>query len=168
VAARAAQAGGRVKRVLLLDCDVHQGDGSAEIFSNDPSVFTFSIHGAKNYPFNKVPGDLDLALPDGTGDQEYLELLKEGTGRALALANPDLVIYLSGADPFHGDAFGRLALTKAGLRERDHWVLSTLAQAGLPTTIVMGGGYAPSIEDIVDIHLGTIAAAVETNAALRT
>ena len=160
VAARAAQAEGLAKRVLLLDCDVHQGDGTAEIFAGDPSVFTFSIHGAKNYPFNKVSGDLDIALPNGTGDAEYLDILKEAAWRALALANPDLVIYLSGADPFHGDSFGRLSLTKAGLRERDRWVLSTLAEAELPTAVVMGGGYARQIKDIVDIHLGTVAEAL--------
>lgn len=161
VAARVAQAEGLAKRVLLLDCDVHQGDGSAEIFAGDPSVFTFSIHGAKNYPFNKVAGDLDIPLPDGTGDSEYLDILKEAAWRALALANPDLVIYLSGADPFHGDSFGRLALTKRGLKKRDRWVLSTLAERALPTAIVMAGGYARDIDDIVDIHLNTVASAVE-------
>lgn len=160
VAARAAQAEELAQRVLLLDCDVHQGDGSAHIFAQDPTVFTFSIHGAKNFPFNKIPGDLDLALPDGTGDQEYLDVLKEGLWRALALANPDLVIYLSGADPYFKDSFGRLALTKDGLRQRDGWVLSTLADAELPTVLVMAGGYAKHIDDIVDIHLGTVKAAV--------
>jgi acetoin utilization deacetylase AcuC-like enzyme len=160
VAARTAQAESAASRVLLLDCDVHQGDGSAAIFRDDPSVFTFSIHGAKNYPFHKVAGDLDLALDDGTGDDEYMDLLRQGVQRALALSNPDLVIYLSGADPYRKDAFGRLSLSKAGLLARDSWVFNLLASERLPTATVMGGGYARNIDDIVDIHLNTVAAAV--------
>lgn len=162
VAARVAQFEGFAERILLLDCDVHQGDGSAAIFAGDPTVFTFSIHGEKNFPFTKIPGDLDLSLPDGTGDQEYLEILRGGVARAFALFEPNLVFYLAGADPYHGDSFGRLALTKEGLRRRDEWVLNRCRSADLPTVIVMGGGYARSVEDIVDIHLSTVTVATRT------
>jgi acetoin utilization deacetylase AcuC-like enzyme len=159
VAARTAQAEGLAERVLLLDCDVHQGDGSARVFADDPTVFTFSIHGAKNYPFNKAQSDLDIGLSDRTGDQPYLDALREGAQRALNMANPDLVIYLAGADPYEGDTLGRLNLSKSGLRRRDEWVLSTLSADGLPTAVVMAGGYARNIDDIVDIHIGTLIAA---------
>ncbi len=160
VAARAAQAAGRADRVLILDCDVHQGDGTAAIFAEDPTVFTFSIHGAKNFPFAKVPGDLDLALPDGAGDGAYLDALQEGARRALLLADPNLVIYLAGADPFAGDSFGRLSLTKEGLQWRDEWMLQLCLKSSLPTVVVMGGGYASEVDDIVDIHAATVAAAI--------
>lgn len=162
VGARASQARGFADRVLILDCDVHQGDGSAAIFVDDPSVFTFSIHARRNFPFRKVPGDLDLALPDGAGDEEYLGLLEEGLWRSLSQARADLAIYLSGADPFVGDSFGRLALTKDGLAARDRMVLSACREAGLPTAVVMGGGYAANVDEIVAIHLGTVAAAAES------
>jgi acetoin utilization deacetylase AcuC-like enzyme len=159
IAARDMQARGFVRRVLVVDCDVHQGNGTAQITHGDPTIFTFSIHGEKNFPFRKFPSDLDLGLPDSVGDEEYLATLEEGLDRALFLARPDLVIYVSGADPFAGDRLGKLALTKARLRRRDELVIGRLREAGLPVAVAMGGGYAENIEDIVDIHWQTVSVA---------
>lgn len=156
VAARTMQAEMRVERVLILDCDVHQGNGTAALCYDDPTIFTFSIHGEKNFPFRKVASDLDIALPDGTTDDAYLEALELGLLEALSLAHADLVIYLSGADAFVGDRLGRLSLTKAGLLERDKLVFGHCQSMGLPVATVMAGGYAPNIEDIVDIHFQTV------------
>ncbi len=161
VAARAMQAEGRARRVVILDCDVHQGNGTAEIFAGDPSVFTFSIHGARNFPFRKKPSDLDVALDDDADDAIYLDALEEGVTRALALAQADLAIYLAGADPYAGDRLGRLAVTKRGLAERDRFVLTACRSAGLPVAIVMAGGYGRRVEDTVDIHFQTVRIAVE-------
>lgn len=165
VAARAVQARGLARRVLVVDLDVHQGDGTAAICRDDPSIYTYSMHGARNYPAVKEPGDLDVALPDGTGDAVYLELLDRYLDQALAESNPDAVIYLAGADPYAGDALGYLSLSKAGLRERDRRVLTRCHAAGLPVAITMGGGYAPEVNDIVDIHAATVALAAEFAAA---
>lgn len=156
VAARAMQAEGRVKRVVIIDCDVHQGNGTADILNGDSSVFTFSIHGEKNFPFRKVAGNLDIGLADGTTDDEYLALVEEGTRRALMAANADLAIYVSGADPFIGDKLGKLSVSKAGLAERDRIVFELCAAAGLPIAVAMGGGYADNVSDIVDIHFNTV------------
>ncbi|MDX1994152.1 MAG: histone deacetylase [bacterium] len=156
IAARDMQARGLVRRVLVVDCDVHQGNGTAQITQGDPTIFTFSIHGEKNFPFRKSPSDLDIGLPDGVGDEDYLATLEEGLERALFLARPDLVIYVSGADPFAGDRLGKLALTKAGLRRRDELVIGRMREAGLPVAVAMGGGYAENVEDIVDIHWQTV------------
>jgi len=161
ITARALQAEGRVKRVVVIDCDVHQGNGTADITQGDSTIFTFSIHGEKNFPFRKVPGDLDIGLPDGTTDDLYLELVYEGTRRAIMMSSPDLAIYIAGADPFEGDRLGKLKITKRGLIERDKIVFDLCEGAGLPVAIAMGGGYAPEIEDIVDIHLQTIRQAAE-------
>lgn len=155
-AARAMQAEDRVRRVVILDCDVHQGNGTAAIFSGDRSVFTFSIHGAKNFPFRKVSGDLDIALPDGTTDANYLEALYEGVERSLALAGADLAIYLAGADPYEGDRLGRLNVSKTALAERDRFVLEACRAREIPVAVVMAGGYASQVEDIVDIHFKTV------------
>jgi acetoin utilization deacetylase AcuC-like enzyme len=156
VAARSMQREGGIERVVILDCDVHQGDGTAAIFSDDPSVFTFSIHADKNYPFHKVASDLDIALPDGAGDEAYLEALGQGVEQALTRANADLAIYLAGADPYKDDGLGRLALTKEGLMRRDRLVLQACQARNLPVAIVMSGGYARRIEDVVDIHFNTV------------
>ncbi|HEX9617094.1 MAG TPA: histone deacetylase [Anaerolineales bacterium] len=161
VAARAMQAEGRCRRVVILDCDVHQGNGTAAIFAGDPTVFTFSIHGAKNFPFHKEQSDLDVALEDGTGDEVYLEALHLGARQALDRSNPDLAIYLAGADPFYQDRLGRLDLSKAGLAGRDRVVFDLCRSAGLPVAVVMAGGYAREVEDTVDIHLQTIRLAVQ-------
>jgi acetoin utilization deacetylase AcuC-like enzyme len=161
IAARAMQAEGRVRRVVILDCDVHQGDGTASILAGDPTVFTFSIHGAKNFPFHKERSDLDIELLDGTTDSVYLDLLEEGARRALALAGADLAIYLAGADPYAGDRLGRLSVSMAGLEQRDRLVLGLCREYGLPVAITMAGGYARQVEDIVAIHLQTVRAAAE-------
>jgi len=156
VAVRAIQAEGLCRRVLIVDCDVHQGDGTAAIFSDDPDVFTFSIHAANNYPFHKQISKLDIALTDGTGDAAYLQALEWGLQRAIDCSRAELAIYLAGADPYQDDRLGRLSLSKEGLRERDNLVLSSLHCAGIPVAITMAGGYAQRIEDTVDIHLQTI------------
>jgi len=160
VAARAMQAEARALRVVILDADVHQGDGTAAVFAADPTVFTFSIHGEKNYPLHKPPSDLDVGLADGTGDAAYLDALDRGVRQALERAGADLAIYLAGADPFAGDRLGRLAVTKGGLAERDRLVLGHCRAAGLPVAVAMAGGYARDVEDTVEIHLQTVREAV--------
>lgn len=161
VAARFAQEQGLARRVLIVDCDVHQGNGTASIFADDSSVFTFSIHGARNFPYRKERSDIDIALDDGTQDDEYLRELERGLTEAMERSQAALAIYLAGADPFHGDRFGRLALTKEGLAARDRMVLSRCRQAGMSVVVTMSGGYAPNVEDIVDIHFQTVAIAAE-------
>ncbi|MFM1904571.1 MAG: hypothetical protein RLZZ440_2471 [Planctomycetota bacterium] len=156
VAARELQARGQVRRVVILDCDVHQGNGTAEIFAGDESVFTMSIHGAKNFPLRKQPGSLDVPLADGVGDAEYLAALGPAVAESFARGRPDLVLYIAGADPYEGDRLGRLKLTKPGLQERDRFVLEACRRSGVPVGIVCGGGYCDQIESIVDIHAATM------------
>ncbi len=156
VAARAMQAEGRVERVLIVDCDVHQGNGTANILRGDDSIFTFSIHGARNYPFDKEESDLDIELPDGCSDAAYLLQLAHGLDTAFDLARPDLVIYLAGADPYQDDRLGRLSLSFDGLAERDRHVFTRCREHGTPAAIAMAGGYARNIDDTVRIHATTI------------
>ena len=156
VAARVLQAEGHLRQVLVIDCDVHQGDGTAAIFADDPTTFTFSIHGARNFPFLKQRSDLDIHLPDGTGDDAYLAALSDGLAQALERSAAELAIFLAGADPFIGDRLGRLALTRDGLARRDELVLTTCRDAGLPVAVTMAGGYARELDDIVDIHFRTV------------
>lgn len=156
VAARHVQALGLAQRILLVDLDVHQGNGSAALCARDDSIFTFSMHARKNYPAIKPPSDLDVALDAGTGDTGYLDALARYLPEALDRAQADAVIYLAGADPFLGDRLGHLALSMPGLRERDRRVLQACHQQRLPLAISMAGGYAPAVEDIVDIHAGTV------------
>lgn len=156
VGARAMQATDQVGRVLIVDCDVHQGNGTAALCANDPTIFTFSIHAEKNFPFRKYPSDLDIGLADGVGDTEYLDALELGLLQALSVAHADMVIYLAGADPYVGDRLGRLAISKAGLSARDQLVYDQCQSMGLPIATVMSGGYAPNIDDIVDIHVQTV------------
>jgi len=156
IAARDLQAKKLVKNVVIIDCDVHQGNGTAQITSDDPSIFTFSIHGEKNFPFRKFASNIDIGLDENTGDDEYLDLVEEGTKRAIYCSNADLAIYISGADPYIGDRLGKLAITKDGLAKRDRTVINHIQQAGLPVAVVMGGGYAPNIDDIISIHLETV------------
>ena len=156
IAARAMQVEAGLQRIAVVDCDVHQGNGTASIFAGDPSVFTFSIHGARNFPFRKEASDLDIELADGTGDDEYLWHLEHGLGETLERSHPQLVFYLAGADPYEGDRLGRLRLTKAGLRRRDELVLGTLHARGIPVAIAMAGGYAHDIADSVEIHAATL------------
>ncbi len=159
VAARHVQALGLARRVLVIDLDVHQGDGTARICRDDPSIYTFSIHCARNYPAVKPQGDLDVALPAGTGDAEYLAVLERNLAYVQAQSRPDAVIYLAGADPFAGDALGYLELSKEGLRQRDQMVFDHCRRHTLPVAVSMAGGYAPQVGDIVDIHYATIEAA---------
>ena len=156
IAARAVQAAGLVERVVVIDTDVHQGNGTAAILQGDPTVFTFSIHGAKNFPFRKEESDLDAPLPDGADDTEFLAKLEEGLEAALEAADAGLAIYLAGADPFEGDRLGRLSVTKAGLAERDRIVLESCKDRGIPVAITMAGGYANEVEDTVDVHFQSI------------
>jgi acetoin utilization deacetylase AcuC-like enzyme len=145
------------RKFLIVDCDVHQGNGTAFIFQNDREVFTFSMHGAKNYPLHKEQSTLDLELPDGTRDAEFLEILAEALPRVF-LHNPDIVFYLGGADPFEQDKLGRLKLTKEGLRQRDEMVLQFARERETPIVTTMSGGYALDINDTVEIHSNTIRA----------
>lgn len=156
VAAREMQARGVVERVLILDCDVHQGNGTAEIFAADPTVFTMSIHGARNFPLRKHPSSLDVPLEDGTGDEEYLRALGGAVHESFARARADLVLFIAGADPYAGDRLGRLAVSKQGLVARDRLVLEAARQSSTPIAIVCGGGYCSDIESIVDIHAATM------------
>jgi acetoin utilization deacetylase AcuC-like enzyme len=156
VAARYVQSRGLAERVLIVDLDVHQGNGTAELCAGDPSLFAFSMHSARNYPAVKPMSDLDVPLPDGTGDADYLDALARHLPEAIARARADAVIYLAGADPYAGDRLGHLALSKAGLAERDRQVLAACRRHGLPLAVCMAGGYAPQVEDIVDIHEATV------------
>ena len=162
VAARVLQRDARCQRLAVVDCDVHQGNGTAAIFRDDPSVFTFSMHGAKNFPFRKEMSDLDVELADGTGDDEYLMLLGLHLPRVVAGFAPELVFYLAGADPFAGDRLGRLGLTVEGLLMRDELVFDACCAAAVPVVVVMSGGYAPEVDDIVTIHMNTVRAAAAT------
>jgi acetoin utilization deacetylase AcuC-like enzyme len=167
VAARAMQAEERAERVVILDCDVHQGNGTAAIFADDPTVFTFSIHGANNFPFRKIESDLDVPLPNGTAGASYLYALEGGLAAALKAANADLAIYLAGADPFVRDRYGKLALSHADLLARDRLVFDYCRDRGLPIATVMSGGYAEDIEEIVNIHYGTVGMAARHARTLR-
>jgi acetoin utilization deacetylase AcuC-like enzyme len=165
VAIRALQTAGLVCRVLIVDCDVHQGNGTAAIFARDESVFTLDLFGERNYPFRKEPADLGVPFPDGARDAIYLEALADALPRALHAARPDLAIYLSGADAYAGDRLGRLSLTKHGLLARDRLVLGVLRRHHTPVAVTMAGGYAANVEETVDIHLATVRAAAEEYSA---
>ncbi len=160
VAARMLQTECGVKRVAIIDLDVHQGDGTAEILGGAQDVFTLSLHGERNFPFRKESSHLDIALPDGTGDAEYLAALDDALGGLDRRFEPQFVIYLAGADPFEGDRLGRLNLTNTGLAARDSRVFDYCREQALPVAVAMAGGYADNIDDIVDIHLATVAAAL--------
>lgn len=167
VAARVLQRDRLVSRLAVVDCDVHQGNGTASIFQHDPSVFTFSMHGRKNFPFKKERSDLDVELEDGTEDAEYLHLLETHLPTVLDVPRPDLVFYLAGADPYVGDRLGRLRVTMAGLAARDAMVFRACAARDVPVAVVMSGGYAPEVDDIVQIHVTTIRTAAEVAAGWR-
>jgi acetoin utilization deacetylase AcuC-like enzyme len=156
VAVRRLQRDGRVRRVCVVDLDVHQGNGTHACFAGDADVFTFSMHGAKNFPFQKVPGSLDVELDDGTGDETYLALLAEHLPRVLRAASPDLVIYLAGADPHEHDRLGRLRLTFDGLMRRDAMVLEACRDVGLPVCVTIAGGYGRDVRDTVAVHVNTV------------
>ena len=164
IAARLMQAERRVSRVAIVDLDVHQGDGTAAILEKDDSVFTLSMHGEHNYPFDKACSDLDVALPDGTGDADYLAGLESALSEMFARFDPQLLIFLAGADPYDGDRLGRLRLSMAGIAARDMMVMEAARERGLPVAIAMAGGYGRVIEETVAIHLQTIRIAVTTAA----
>ncbi len=159
VAIRVLQQSGEIDTAVVIDCDVHQGNGTAEIFAADDSVFTFSIHGAKNFPLRKSPSDLDRALPSGTTGAEYLPVLADALRQIFEQRKPDIVFYVSGADPYFADRYGQFKLTKEELRQRDEMVFAACAEAGAPCVTVMGGGYSLNVNDIVDIHFQTVTAA---------
>ena len=144
-------------RALVVDCDVHQGDGTADLLGDDPRAFTLSLHGARNYPFQRIPSDLDVDIASGTGDARYLQALDEALDFAIPRAEADVAFYLAGADPWEGDRLGRLALTKDGLRERDELVLDRLLASGARVCVVLAGGYADDVRDTVDINAATAA-----------
>jgi acetoin utilization deacetylase AcuC-like enzyme len=153
-----------IRRALVVDCDVHQGDGTAQVLAPDPEAFTVSLHGARNYPFQRIPSDLDVDLPTGTGDRDYLRALDDALDAALPRARPDIAFYLAGADPFEGDRLGRLALTKAGLRARDELVVERLRAANAAVVVVLAGGYAHDVADTVDINAATAAVVAAADA----
>ena len=159
IASRSLQAEGLVQKILIVDCDVHQGNGTAALVRNDPTIFAFSIHGGNNFPLYKESSDLDIELDDDTDDEGYLEALENGLERSLQNFRADLAIYLSGADPYKDDRFGRLALSKTGLARRDHLVLNYLHLTGLPVAVTMAGGYSRRVADTVDIHYQTVSTA---------
>lgn len=156
VAARVLQRERLTERALVIDLDVHQGNGTAKIFEDDTSVFTLSVHAAGNFPFRKERSDIDVELPDGTGDDAYLAALDDALDRAVAASRPDVIFYVAGADPFEGDRLGRLKLSIEGLMARDRRVLDAANTAGLPIVLTMAGGYCPDIDTIARIHANTI------------
>lgn len=156
IATRVLQREALVRRVAIIDCDVHQGNGTAAIFNGDPNIFTFSIHGEKNYPLRKETSRVDVALKDGAGDEEYLAVLGEYVPRILSDFQPELVFYQAGVDPYEHDRLGKLQLTLGGLRWRDEFVIGTCRAAGIPTVTTMSGGYAKEIGDTVEAHCNTV------------
>ncbi|HEY2014816.1 MAG TPA: histone deacetylase [Bryobacteraceae bacterium] len=166
IAVRRLQKDGAIKRAMVVDCDVHHGNGTAAILAGDPSVFTLSIHQLNNYPSEKPPSSLDIHLADGIGDAEYLHRLGNGYRAAMTMFQPELVVYVAGADPYYEDQLGGLAMTFDGLMERDRLVIWTALSRQIPVAIVLAGGYAQSVEDTITIHANT--AAVARDVALKT
>jgi acetoin utilization deacetylase AcuC-like enzyme len=160
VAIRVLQRAGRVTRVAVVDLDVHQGNGTARIFADDPDVFTFSLHGARNFPFRKERSGLDVELDDGCEDAAYLARLDDHLAPVLEASRPDLVFYLAGADPYVHDRFGRLGLSIAGLRQRDARVFDACQRRGLPVVVTLAGGYARDLADVVNIQTNSVETAL--------
>jgi acetoin utilization deacetylase AcuC-like enzyme len=148
-------------QILIIDLDVHQGNGTAKIFEHEPRVFTFSMHGAHNYPFHKEKSDLDIPLKDGTGDETYLSLLKETLPALLEKIKPDFAFFLSGVDILSTDKYGKLKVSMDGCKRRDHFVFSTLKQRNIPVAVAMGGGYSQDVRTIVEAHCNTFRLAVD-------
>ena len=161
VAIRTLQRDGAIQRAMVVDCDVHHGNGTAAIFAGDQSVFTLSIHQFNNYPSEKPPSTLDIHLADGIGDDEYLHRLGNGYRAALTMFQPELLIYVAGADPYYEDQLGGLSLTFEGLKERDRLVIRTALTQNIPVAIVLAGGYAANVEDTITIHANTAKVAKE-------
>jgi acetoin utilization deacetylase AcuC-like enzyme len=162
VAAAALLRDRAIGRAAVVDCDVHQGNGTAAIFRHEPAVFTLSLHGTNNFPFRKELSDLDVTFRDGAGDDEYLTALADHLPYVLDSHRPDIVFYLAGADPYEGDRLGRLKLTIDGLRRRDRFVFEACRARDVPVVVVMSGGYAPDVDAIVTIHANTIREAVRS------
>ena len=152
---------GLAKSILIIDLDVHQGNGTAEIFEHEPRVFTFSMHGANNFPARKEKSDLDIPLPDGLIDEDFLSIVKQTVPELIGRVKPDFIFYLAGVDVLASDKLGKLALSKEACKERDYFVLQQCKQAGIPVQVSMGGGYSPQIKDIVEAHCNTYRAAVD-------
>lgn len=166
IAIRMLQRDGRIERAAVVDLDVHQGNGTHAVFAGDERVFTFSMHGGRNYPFRKVPGDLDIELADGTGDEEYLRLLSEALPSVLSKSRPDLVVYLAGADPLEQDRLGRLSLTASGLARRDAIVVEQCREVGIPIAVTIAGGYGDPISATVEAHVATVSVAARAAAGV--
>lgn len=147
--------------ILIIDLDVHQGNGTAEIFQNDPRVFTFSMHGANNFPYRKEISDVDIGLKDGTSDEEYLGILQDTLPKLIAQHKPDFIFYLSGVDVLSSDKLGKLALSKTACMERDVFVFEQCIKNNIPVQVSMGGGYSPDIRDIVEAHCNTFKVAAD-------
>ncbi|UEG51521.1 histone deacetylase [Mucilaginibacter daejeonensis] len=152
---------GEVERILIIDLDVHQGNGTAQIFEQEPRVFTFSMHGANNFPARKERSDLDISLPDGVGDEEFLNIVNDNVPRLIEQVRPQMTFYLSGVDVLASDKLGKLTLSREGCQERDRIVLKNCKDAGIPVQVSMGGGYSPNIKDIVDAHCNTYKVALD-------
>ena len=161
VAIRRLQKDGTIERAMTVDCDVHQGNGTAAIFGGDPSVFTLSIHQLNNYPYPKPPSSLDINLRDGVGDEEYLRELAQGLDRALAEFSPHLIFYIAGADPYRDDQLGGLKLSLEGLEKRDRLVFEKARAKQIPVAVTLAGGYARRLEDTIQIHANTVRVAKE-------
>lgn len=161
VATHALLTSGEIERALIVDCDVHQGDGTADVFADNPEVFTLSIHAEKNYPVRKRASDLDIGLPDGTGDEDYLSTLRAVLPDVMDRHRADIVFFNAGVDPHHQDTLGRLALSDNGLRERDRFVIGTAREMELPVACVVGGGYSDDIEALAQRHAGLYRVAAE-------
>lgn len=167
VAARTLQKEGQIQYAMVVDCDVHQGNGTAAIVANDPTIFAFSVQCESNFPFQKTKGDFDINLPSGTGDKQFLNAIAKGLENACEHFQPDVVFYLAGADPFEGDRLGQLAVSKAGLRARDKLVFEFFFDKNVPVAVSMAGGYANDVEDIVDIHFATVETGLQLLATLK-
>ena len=159
VAARVLQAAGVIAKALIVDCDVHQGNGTSAITKDDESLYSFSMHCSKNFPFQKTEGDLDVALPPGTGDAAYMHHLSQSLEQIEKHITPDIVFYLAGADPFEDDRLGQLSLSQQGLLERDKYIFDYFRNRSIPIATCMAGGYADDIDKIVDLHFATVKAA---------
>jgi acetoin utilization deacetylase AcuC-like enzyme len=165
VSIRVLQSEGAIARSLVIDLDVHQGNGTAAIFAGDPEVYTFSIHGERNYPTVKMTSTRDVALPDGTGDVDYLEALAAHLPAVFGESQPDIVFYLAGVDPAAGDRYGKLALSEEGLRTRDRLVVSAARDLGLPVVLLLAGGYAATVARTARLHANTFIEAAEVAGA---
>ena len=161
IAIRCLQKHGAIRTAMTIDCDVHQGNGTAEIFAGDPTVFTFSMHQEHNYPFPKPPSSLDINLEDGAGDDEYLAALEDGLRRSFAALQPDILFYLAGADPYREDQLGGLKLSLAGLEHRDRLVFEKAGERKVPVAVTFAGGYARNVDDTIRIHASTVRIAKE-------